>query len=253
MDKYLKVRKSIFSRSKIPFRHAFKILSIGVLFLSACSQQQSTINIAVASNFEQTLKKIIEKYPEKNLKINIIPGSSGTLTNQILNNAPYDLFLSADTDKPQLIFQKLKLKIKPKVYATGQLVLWIPNAKGTNCLQQLPQIKTLAIANPKTAPYGKATQNLLNSNAITVEKIIQTSNASNAYLYSKDQLTQAGFVPYSMVKKETKGCIQVFKDLELKQSMILLNDKAKSFYNHMQSADTQGLIESLGYTSGKSL
>ena len=218
-----------------------------IVFLSSCSENKTTINIAVASNFESTLKKIIQFYPDKKVEINIIPGSSGVLTNQILNNAPYDLFLSADTSKPELIYNKLNLKTKPIVYAIGKLALWIPQSSGKNCLQQLPTLKTLALPNPKTAPYGKAAKNILDSNKIKIEKSIQTANALQSYIYTKDHLTQAGFVPYSMVDSETKGCLQVFEKHGLNQNMVLLNGKADDFFRFMQSDETKILIEDSGY------
>ncbi len=101
--------------------------------------------------------------------------------------------------------------------------------------------------NPKTAPYGKAAQNLLNTNNIKVKKIIQTSNASQAYIYTKDGLTQAGFAPYSMIMNETKGCFEIFRDLELEQSMALIDDKAGEFYQFMQTIPIKILISRSGY------
>lgn len=231
------------------------LVLVSIMLLTSCTEIKPTLNIAVASNFESTLKEIIKHYPNKQYEVNIIAGSSGVLTNQILNSAPYDLFLSADTDKPNLIFEQLHLKTKPQVYAIGKLALWLPNSTGNNCIQQLTSIdstigttiKTLAIANPKTAPYGKAAKIILDKNNITVEKIIQTSNASQAYIYTKDGLTQAGFMPYSMVMNETSGCLQVFESLELDQSMILLSDKAKGFYEFMKRIEVKKLIKSFGY------
>lgn len=233
----------------------YPILALFCLFitLTACREnntQNQTLNIAVASNFEQTLKKIIEQYPKKHYDINIIAGSSGVLANQILNNAPYDLFLSADTEKPHIIYKKLNLTTKPTVYAIGKLALWIPKLTGNDCLNQLKTnetIKTLAIANPKTAPYGKVAQGILNNNSIKIEKTIQTANASQAYIYTKDGLTQAGFAPYSLVINETKGCMQVFENKELNQAMVLLNDRANAIYTFIQSSAVQNIIRNSGY------
>ncbi|MCF6288903.1 MAG: molybdate ABC transporter substrate-binding protein [Proteobacteria bacterium] len=215
--------------------------------LSACSEQKPTINIAVASNFELTLKKILAQYPNKDYEINIIAGSSGILANQILNNAPYDLFLSADNDKPQLIYQQLKLQHKPQIYAVGKLVLWIPAAAGNNCLQILPTLATLAIANPKTAPYGKLAQDILNINEIPIKKLIQTANASQAYLYTKDAFTQGGFVPYSLMSNKNEGCIQIFNSQALEQAMILLDNKATELYKFMTSQQVKSILKQNGY------
>jgi len=219
------------------------------LLLSACNKEKPTITIAVASNFETSLKTIIQLYKKdhENTEITIVSASSGTLTNQILNHAPFDLFLSADTQKPQLIYQQLKLQAKPQIYAIGKLTLWIPNSSGTNCLEQLGTIKTLAIANPKTAPYGTAAQEILDENTIKVKKIIQTANVSQAYSYSKSALVEAGFVANALIIDETQGCKQLFESKKINQSMILLNEKARLIYNYILSNKVQNKIQTLGY------
>jgi len=219
------------------------------IMLMSCAEKEDSITIAVASNFESTLKTIIAGYknthPDENIQI--ISASSGILSNQILNNAPFDLFLSADTQKPELIFNTLQLNRKPTIYAVGQLILWIPLSSGNQCLQKLSTLKTLALANPKIAPYGKVAEKILNDNSIKVDKIIQTSNAAQAYIYTKDKLTEAGFVPYSFVKNETVGCMQLFNTEELSQSMLLLNDSALNIYEYIASKNTQETIKSAGY------
>lgn len=224
-----------------------------VLFLTtACNKNNKTINIAVASNFEKTLKQIVKEYKKnhKRTEINIISASSGVLTAQIINNAPFDLFLSADTKKTEILFKQQILE--PKVYAIGKLALWIPNSSNkTNCLTELAFIKTLAIANPKTAPYGSIALSILKKNNINIKKVIQTSNVSQAYIYTKDKLTQAGFVAYSMLEKNSKGCIQTFEDSSMSQSMILLNSKAKNIYQYILSNEIQLLIQSSGYNITK--
>ncbi|VAW37147.1 Molybdenum ABC transporter, substrate-binding protein ModA [hydrothermal vent metagenome] len=246
MDRYLKIDLKIYLKIK-------NLLIFGIIatlfIITACTDKKQTINIAVASNFEGTLKLIIQKYQitHKDAEINIISASSGILTTQILNSAPFDLFLSADTDKPQKIFKQLKLEQPPQIYAIGKLALWIPGSSGSNCLTQLADIKTLVIANPKTAPYGKVAQAILATNNIQVEKLIQTSNASQAYIYTKDGLTNAGFVPYSMIAKDIKSCMQLFDNKDLSQGMILLKTKAEGFYEFILSSETQALIQNSGY------
>ena len=209
MDKPLIQQKQIVTALRLK-----RLLVFFLLFLlSACQQDENSITVVVASNFEPTLKKIIKNYIKTNPNspsITIISASSGTLANQILNHAPFDLFLSADRQKPEIIYQRLQLKNPPIIYANGQLALWIPKKSGQNCLQQLSQVKTLAIANPQIAPYGKVAVSILLENNIKIDKTIQTSNIAQAFIYAKDDLTQAAFVPYSLLKAETIGCQQLF-------------------------------------------
>ena len=228
------------------------ILLCLLFILSSCNQSKPALNIAVASNFESTLKLIIEKYQQsgKKLTINIISGSSGILANQIINKAPFDLFLSADTLKPQLIFEKEKLSHKPVIYAIGQLALWLPQSlTNNNCLQQLSSINSLAIANPKTAPYGSLATKIMQENNVELEKVIYTANISQAFLYTEQKFTQAGFIANSMLDETSKGCIQVFQSDTLNQSMLLLNDQAQEFYHYILSKEIQTLIKSSGYNT----
>ena len=222
-----------------------------VFFLPSCSEDKNTINIAVASNFEKTLEHIVRLYQQQgnnDVNINIIAASSGVLSSQILNNAPFDLFLSADNEKPQLLKTKLGINNQVSVYAIGKLALWIPDSiKNSQCLEQLKTITTLAIANPKTAPYGKLAFEIIKQNNIKVEKIIQTSSVSQTYIYTFDRLTQAGFVPYPMLDSTNKGCIQIFEDNQLSQSILLLNNKAKDIQLFILSDEIQNLIKESGY------
>ena len=83
------------------------------------SQGNDSLNIAVASNFNSTLEKISFQYEKKKrFKINIISGSSGVLFAQIINGAPYDVFFSADRDRPE------KLDSKGINASTGDICIW---------------------------------------------------------------------------------------------------------------------------------
>ena len=222
------------------------------LSLNACNSQKEVTNIAVASNFEKILKVIIKKYEQThhNTSINIISGASGVLTNQIVNHAPFDLFLSADTQKPLFIYNNNPSLRQPHVYAIGQLALWIPksNKKGF-CIKTLNEIKSLVIANPKTAPYGAVANKILANHNIKVEKTIFAANIAQSFLYTQNHYAEAGFVAYSMLKGNDEGCQQIFQHQELSQSMILLTDKAKGIYDFILSGEIQKLIEESGYNT----
>ncbi len=232
-----------------------KAILFGLIFvITACTPNKPTINIAVASNFESTLKIIVKQYkikhPELNVNINIIPGSSGVLANQIFNQAPFDLFLSADIKKTTHIHNKQPNLHAPVVYAIGQLALWIPEMdNSTRCIERLNQVKTLIIANPKTAPYGTVAEIIMKKHQIKVKKLIQAANISQSFLYVRDQLVEAGFVAYSMLKDTKQGCQQIFQHRELSQAMILLDDKAKGIYDYILSKEIQSLIQDSGYNT----
>ncbi|MGE8720494.1 molybdate ABC transporter substrate-binding protein [Leptospira terpstrae] len=127
------------------------------------------IVVAVAANFKNPMEEIRLAFQKLNTETNIklIFGASGQLTNQIQNGAPVDIFLSADMDFPLALNKDGYSLHQPKVYAVGVLVLFlqkeIDKHKSISELLLSDNIKFIAIANPKTAPYGKAAVETLQS------------------------------------------------------------------------------------------
>jgi molybdate transport system substrate-binding protein len=136
--------------------------SLLLLLAAVCpsTAPAQTLRVAVAANAQfasQALKQAFEKqYPAK---VELVVSSSGKLTAQIENGAPYDVFLSADMRYPQALYEKGATLDTPRIYALGSLVLWslkkIPDGKGAGILLS-DGVRTIALANPATAPYGVA-------------------------------------------------------------------------------------------------
>ena len=118
--------------------------------------------VAVATNFLSAFKAIAERFEqETGHHILVSAGSSGKLYVQIQNGAPFDLFFSADAQRPELLEQEgLAVSGSRFTYAVGRLTLWsvdplLIHGDGKTVLGQ-GKFQFLAIANPKTAPYGQA-------------------------------------------------------------------------------------------------
>ena len=124
--------------------------------------QANTVKLAVAANLSFAIKELSasfeKRHPDAHIATTI--GGSGKLAAQILHSAPYDIFLSANTNYPQKLYTLKKGLREPKVYARGSLILLSVKprelSKGLSILEA-SSIKRIAMANPKTAPYGKAT------------------------------------------------------------------------------------------------
>ena len=135
------------------------------LFLSVmllCSALYSnTINIAVAANVSYAIDSLIAEFniTHPDTKVNVTLGSSGKLTAQITHGAPFELFMSANMKYPNKLYENKIAITRPIVYAQGSLAMLssknIDFSKGINFLKDR-KIKRIAVANPKTAPYGKA-------------------------------------------------------------------------------------------------
>ena len=176
-----------------------------LLLLSSLSATQS-LTIAAAADLSTALPEIAAHYEKQTgVDVKLSFGSSGNLTTQIENGAPFDIFLSADEDYPnQLIAKNLADKSTLYRYAVGRLVLWTPNGIVPD-LQKVgimallaPSIKKIAIANPEHAPYGRAAEAALKYFALydqIASKLVLGENVSQATQFVASGNAQAGLIP----------------------------------------------------------
>jgi len=226
----------------------------------------SDINIAVASNTFFVTKKLKEQFLKIHPKttINIVASSSGKLTAQIKNNAPYHIFMSADMKYPNDLYKNSLAITKPKIYAKGTLV--ILSQKNINMqkgIYAIKEAKKIALANPKTAPYGKATlQAIKNAKLyqISKSKFIYTQSISQVVFYTK-VTADIGFVALSSLfnknmryLKENKNWTRINPKLytPINQGIVLLskskkNNLAKEFYSFILSPKAKKIFSEFGY------
>jgi molybdate transport system substrate-binding protein len=215
------------------------------------------IRVATAGNVSFAIKDLA-KYFYKQTHIKVVPiiGSSGKLTAQIEHNAPYDVFLSANMKYPEYLYKEKIAKTKPKVYARGKLVLFAKN--GIKNFNEIFRAKQIAIANPQTAPYGKATVEYLKNRHIYDKlkyKFIIGSNISTTFSYAV-MVTNYGFVARSLLFKFPKlNNKNHFIDLDeklyspIKQGVVLISNKseAKQFYQFLFSKEAKEIFLKYGY------
>lgn len=238
-----------------------RLLLVLSLWLVFSISQAAEIRVASAANFYLTLNKIAEKFTaETGHKIVIIRGSTGKLYTQIINGAPYDIFLSADSARADRLVEEGKtLDGKSIVYAIGLLALWMPDAGSAqqieNTLMQM-SFNKLSIANPKTAPYGKAAVEALSTLKIydTVKnKLVYGENISQALQFVESGAATIGFVARSNVIDDIYWPVDASLHQPIEQKMVLLKQaKEKStaiqFMQYMQTKEIKKLIELDGYT-----
>lgn len=144
-------------------------LAVGCcLFLASCGAfvRAQSLRIAAASDLRWALEEVGTAFQKQHsVKLQVTYGSSGNFHAQLLNQAPFDLFLSADIDYPKdLVRRGLGVQDSLFVYGIGRIVLWVPKASpipveklGFSALRQ-PSVRKVALANPKHAPYGRAAE-----------------------------------------------------------------------------------------------
>lgn len=197
-----------------------RILAISILFiLIGCShlekkEKYETLTIAVSANMQFAMKEIVTEFKKnKKIKIEMIMGSSGKLTNQIIQGAPFDLFISADTTYTQKIVKAGKGNGKPYIYAIGTLILWTNTKQFADkkLLNELRRgsITKISLPNPSTAPYGLQAKNALTKLNIWEEissKIVIGESIAQATQYVYSGVCEVGFTAKSMMfSPELKG------------------------------------------------
>ena len=227
-----------------------------------------TVTVASATNMSYAMDSLVKAFKKKypNTSIRVIFGSSGKLTAQIKNGAPYDIFLSADTSYPNELFKSNFAISKPKIYAKGELALFSLKRRdfsnGLNILKS-ESIKKIALANPKTAPYGRASIEALKNSKIykgIEKKLIFAEGVSQAVVYSVTA-TDMGIIPKSALFspkmkrfKEDKNWISINPKLynPISQGAVLLkygakNKESVNFYNFLFSNRAREIFKNYGY------
>ena len=155
-----------------------KTLTALALLAGACAAQAETVQVAVAANFTAPMKVIAEAFAQDTgHKAEAAYGSTGKFYAQIMNGAPFQVFLAADDTTPaKLEDEGMTLPGTRFTYATGTLVLWSADPAlikdGARVLGR-NQFRKLAIANPKTAPYGAAAVEVMK--ALQVDQMLEPS------------------------------------------------------------------------------
>lgn len=146
------------------------LLSISILLVTGCNPgakkpgEKDELLIATASSMHYVMQPLLEAFTrETNIPCKQITGSSGKLSAQILSGAPFDIFLSADMAYPINLHKNGYGVDAPTTFAYGRMVLWSLDKKDLQYPQGIfdPGIRHIALANPETAPYGKAAMQVL--------------------------------------------------------------------------------------------
>jgi len=178
-----------------------------VLLVWGCGQDQgkSPLTIATAASMQYAMDSLKNAFAE-NTGINseVITGASGNLTAQIVRGAPYDIFFAADMKYPHALYESGHALAMPKSYARGALVIWTLDETIELEISTLTRedINHIAMANPKTAPYGEATLQILHHyqiyNAVK-KKIVNGESIAQTNQFITSGNAELGFTAKSVV------------------------------------------------------
>ncbi len=181
----------------------FLVFASAFIRPASSQQQTNTLRIAAAADLQPLLPPLLSQFEKQSgIRADAAFQSSATLATQIIDGAPFDLFLGADLSFPQRVIDAGRgEEAKPIPYARGTLVLWTRNDSGVSTLAldalRDPSVKTIAIANPEHAPYGRAAQACLqhlNLFDMLRPKLVVAENIAQAAQYVDSGNAQVGFI-----------------------------------------------------------
>jgi len=242
----------------------FLLISIGLSFTQIGADE---IKVAVASNFYPAMKEIVLQYELKqsqsseNHKIILISGSSGKHYAQIMNGAPFDIFFSADKVRPILLEKKGISETGSRfTYALGRLVLWSSLDDFVEKDERLynNDLRFLAIANPKIAPYGVAAREALISINLWEDlqsKLVRGENIAQTFQFVNSGNAKLGFISYSQLMNPDYPVVGSFWEVPqslykpIEQQVVLLKESslAKDFLSFIESDESLNIISKYGY------
>jgi molybdate transport system substrate-binding protein len=252
-----------------PVYQALAAILIVVIGGGSAGWAQSTLTVAAAANLGPALREISANFERRaGTHVALVYGSSGSLATQIENGAPYDVFMSADLDYPhRLESQGLAVLGSLTTYASGNLVLWAPKTLAADLrvlgMKALtaPEVRTIAIANPEHAPYGKAAVGALrraNLYDALKSKLVLGEDVAQAAQFVVSGNAQVGIIPLSlaMAPELARGG----QRWELPQEMcppiaqaavVLRKSKheklAQDFVNYLKTGEAAAVFRHYGY------
>ena len=224
------------------------------------------VQIAVAANFSKPMQSLVTEFEKDyDYQIAMSFGSSGKFYAQIKQGAPYELFFSADQAKPEVLqLEGLVVAESRFTYAIGRLVLWTVRHDFANKIEMKLKSRAfnkLAIANPKLAPYGAASLQVLNYLELTDDtqtKWVRGENIAQTYQFVHSGNADLGFVALSQLlgrNNMTEGFYWLVPDnmhQPIKQDVVLLkragnSQGAKTFLDFIHTEKAQTIIAQYGY------
>jgi molybdate transport system substrate-binding protein len=230
------------------------------------SYGQST-SIAVAANMKDAFTEIYSAFKATGKPdLRVVYGSSGNFTTQIMNGAPFSLFISADEYFPLELYKNGKTLNEGKVYAIGKIAIIAKNSSGiklvnekTELLKAIVKANKVAIAKPELAPYGKAAIEYMKAAGLwdlAKDKLVYGDNIGVATMFVSTGAADIGFTALSLAQspelaKETNYLV-VNDTLyaQINQRMVLIKgapQEAINLYEYIQTIKAKDILLKYGY------
>ncbi len=243
-----------------------RLLALLLFSATAATALADEVKVAAAANFTAPLKEIAARFTrDTGHTVSASYGATGKLYAQISNGAPFEVLLAADDETPVKLEQQGAAEPGTRfTYATGRLALWSARAgvvDDKGAVLATGNFAHLAVANPRTAPYGAAAVEALkklNLLALLEPKFVQGENIAQTHQFVVSGNATLGFVALSQVQEDGKlksGSMWLVPSTlhaPLRQDAVLLargkaNPAATAFLAYLKSDATRALIRAYGY------
>ena len=225
--------------------------------------------VAVAANFTAAAGAIEHAFEAGgDHRITVSTGSTGGLYAQIRHGAPFHVFLAADARRPRLLAEQGTAVAGSRfTYAHGRIALWSPRTgyvTGPNTLRA-SRFRHLAMANPRTAPYGLAAKQALRSLGLWRElqgRLVRGENIAQTHQFVASGNAELGFVALSQISgpnrpaEGSRWLVPASHHAPIRQQAVLLergagNRAARAFLDFLRGPEAAAITHDYGYATGK--
>lgn len=239
----------------------YSVLAILLLAGTCASLQADEVKVAVAANFTVAMKEIAAGFEQATGHTTRISfGSTGKLYAQIRNGAPFGVFLAADQARPRRLVEAGQASGR-FTYAVGKLVLWSADPAlidGEGRVLGRADFRRLAIANPRTAPYGAAALEVMKALAVDERvrpRLVQGDNIVQTYQFVATRNAELGFVARAQIALRPGGSSwEVPQSLytPIRQDAVLLERAASdpaalALIDYLEGSEARAIVERYGY------
>lgn len=243
------------------------------LLLTAAPTYAEEALVAVAANFVEVARELEREFErDSGYRIELVVGSTGKLYAQIINGAPFDVLLAADQERPRRLEDNgLAVPGSRRTYAVGRLVLWSPDPQrltgdGAAVLRS-GEFRSIAIANPRLAPYGAASLQAFKSMGIYADirdRIVMGENVGQAHAMVASGNAELGLLALSSITRPdespagSRWLVPAALHSPIRQDAVLLErgkktDAALAFLDFLGGAFAIQIIERFGYKAHRQL
>ena len=248
-------------------KRIFIFLAVSFALTGSVFAQVATI--AVAANMKDAFAEIAAEFKSTGKpEMRVVYGSSGNFAAQIMNGAPFSLFIAADEQFPLELFKNGKTVDDGSIYAIGKLVIITKTSSGiylsdskSDIAKAISKANKVAIAKPEIAPYGRAAVQYLKAEGLwdlAKDKLVYADNIGSATTYVASGAADLGFTAFSLAKspellRQTSYVAVDTKMYEpIKQRMVLIKgapQEAQDLYRFMQGPRAKAILQKYGYST----